>query len=378
MAMSTWNIRSGSTVWGWVTAGGVLISAAVGGPRAWGQGCVAARPGSCFLAPGLELHPHQGFTVSAGYRWLHSDRHFRGDHEEAERQAEGSEVINDSHFVDVSLSYSFTPRYSVSLTLPFSLNDRSQVVRSNDVQRTILQRFATQSAGIGDLRFSGNAWVRDPESMPRWNVLVGLGVDMPTGEEDATDTFQAYDANSRQIVARERTVDQSIQPGDGGWGIFYELYGYYRFTDRLNAYVSGSYMMTPEEKNGVPTFRSNPYEAIMSIADSYLGRVGLDYLILPSWGLSVALGGRIEGVPVYDAVGGSEGFRRPGIAISIEPGLNLNRGPWMFGVTTPVAMYRNREVSVPDKQWGAETGVPRHGDAAFADYVVVATVSRRF
>lgn len=347
-------------------------------PSAVAQGCVASRAGSCFLAPGIELHPHQGFSVAAGYRWLHSDRHFTGDHEEVHRQEEGSEVINDSHFVDLSLNYAFTPRYSATLTLPFSLNDRSQVVRSNDVQRTILQRFATQSAGLGDIRLTGNAWVRDPEEMPKWNLLVGLGADMPTGAEDATDTFQAFDATSRQIVARERTVDQSIQPGDGGWGIIYEIYGYYRITDRLNAYLNGVYTMTPEEKNGVPTFRSNPYESIMSIADTYLGRVGFDYAVMPSWGLSMSLGGRIEGVPVNDALGGSEGFRRPGFSIGIEPSVNLTRGNWMFGVSTPVALYRNREVSVPDKQLAAATGIPRHGDAAFADYLVMATISRRF
>lgn len=349
-----------------------------GTPRATAQGCVAARAGSCFLAPGMELHPHEGFSVATGYRWLHSDRHFTGDHEDTEREAEGSQVINDSHFVDLSLTYAFTPRYSATLTVPFSINDRSSVVRSNDVARTILQRYATQSAGLGDVRLTGNAWVLDPEKMPKWNVLVGLGVDAPTGEDDATDTFQVFDSKTKQIVAQERTVDQSIQPGDGGWGIVFELYGYYRITDRLNAYVNGAYTMTPEEKNGVPTFRSNPYEAIMSIADTYLGRVGFDYAILPSQGLTLSLGGRIEGVPVYDAIGGSEGFRRPGFAIAIEPGLSLMRGDWTFGVTTPVALYRNREVSVPDQQQSNATGIPRHGDAAFADYVVVATVSKRF
>jgi hypothetical protein len=50
----------------------------------------------------------------------------------------------------------------------------------------------------------------------------------------------------------------------------------------------------------------------------------------------------------------------------------------MFNLTTPVALYRNRERSVPDKQWAAATGIPRHGDAAFADYLVMATISKRF
>ena len=138
------------------------------------------------------------------------------------------------------------------------------------------------------------------------------------------------------------------------------------------------YQFTPEEDNGVPTYRSNPYEAIMSIADTYMGRVGFDYLIVPDWGFALSLGGRIEGVPVYDAFGGSDWFRRPGFSIGIEPGITASRWGWTLGVTTPVALYRNREQSVPDKQLSAATGTDRHGDAAFADYVVLVTLARRF
>jgi len=326
----------------------------------------------------MELRPHSGWQANVGYRWLHSDRHFVGDHEEKHRQEEGSEVINDSHFIDLGVSYAITPRYSVNLVIPFSIHDRSQVVRSNDTARTILQRFSTQSAGLGDLRLTGSGWLLDPEKMPKGNVLLGLGVDMPTGEEDATDTFQVFDPATRQIVARERTVDQSIQPGDGGWGVILEMYSYYRFTDWLNAYANASYLITPEEENGVPTFRANPFEAIMSIPDTYMGRVGFDFLVWPEWGLSLSLGGRIEGVPVHDVIGGSEGFRRPGFSIGIEPGITASRNGWTLGVPPPAAVYRNRERSVPDQQSTAATGVYRHGDAAFADYVVLVTLGKQF
>lgn len=347
-------------------------------PQAQAQGCVASRGGACFHLPGMELQPHSGFMATVGYRWLHSDRHFVGDEEQVHREEEGSEVINDSNYLDLGLSYAITPRYAVNLVVPFSFNNRSQVVRSNDVQRTILQRFDTQSYGLGDLRLTGNAWIRDPQTMPKANLMLGLGVDMPTGQDDVTDTFQVYDPASRQIVARNRTVDQSIQLGDGGWGIITELYGYWRILERLNAYVNGVYQFTPEEDNGVPTYRSNPYEAIMSIADTYMGRAGFDYLLLPDWGLALSLGARIEGVPVYDAFGGSDWFRRPGFSVGIEPGITASRWGWTLGVTTPVAVYRNREQSVPDKQLSAATGTERHGDAAFADFLVLATLARRF
>ena len=44
----------------------------------------------------------------------------------------------------------------------------------------------------------------------------------------------------------------------------------------------------------------------------------------------------------------------------------------------PIAVYRNRPQSVADKRTTADTGVYRHGDAAFADFFVTLGVSRRF
>jgi hypothetical protein len=116
----------------------------------------------------------------------------------------------------------------------------------------------------------------------------------------------------------------------------------------------------------------------MSIADSYLGRAGFEYVLWPKQGLTLSLAGRIEGVPVYDAVGGSDGFRRPGFAISIEPGIDLTVNSWSVSLYIPVAVYRNREQSVPDKQLSAATGISRHGDAAFADFLVMFKVTKRF
>jgi hypothetical protein len=44
----------------------------------------------------------------------------------------------------------------------------------------------------------------------------------------------------------------------------------------------------------------------------------------------------------------------------------------------PVAVYRNRQRSVPDEQQSEATGEWRHGDAAFADFLVMFSLSRQF
>jgi hypothetical protein len=300
-----------------------------------------------------------------------------GDDEQEHREREGSQVENFSNFIDLNLTYAFTPRYSAMLTIPWVVHERSQVVRAG-AGGPILDRFSTHSSGLGDVRLEGNAWVLEPAHDRKWNVLLGLGFDAPTGEDDARDVFEVYDAATRTIVARQRTVDQSIQPGDGGWGLTLDVYSFYTIVPRLNAYVNGAYTFTPEEKNGVPTYRSNAFEAEMSIADSYLGRAGVEYMVLPKYGFSVSLGGRVEGVPVYDAIGGSEGFRRPGYSVSIEPGLSAMYKGWAAAVYTPVAVYRNREQSVPDKQTTAATGRYTQGDAAFADFSVLFSLAKNF
>ena len=90
--------------------------------------------------------------------------------------------------------------------------------------------------------------------------------------------------------------------------------------------------------------------------------------------------------PVEDIIGGSDGFRRPGFAVAIDPGIQLARGRFTFNVNVPFALYRNRERSLADGQAsayrvanpvaGQSTDV--HGDAAFADYVVTTSLSVRF
>ena len=211
-----------------------------------------ARAQGCIVSRGTGVQPFTDFEAEAGqietslsYRFLHSHRHFVGSVEQHERAHEGSEVINRSHFIDAAVRYSFDERFSATLTLPFATHDRSQVVRGAD--RTILQRFHTQSSGLADVRLMANGWLWTPGSAQRGNVQLGLGVDIPTGKDDVEDTFQTLDAASGRIVGVRRTVDQSIQPGDGGWGVLLDVYAFRTLRPRWSVFASASYALTPEE-----------------------------------------------------------------------------------------------------------------------------------
>jgi hypothetical protein len=81
---------------------------------------------------------------------------------------------------------------------------------------------------------------------------------------------------------------------------------------------------------------------------------------------------RDEGVKVRDIIGGSLGFRRPGYALSVEPGAQYQRGKTTWSLNIPVAVQRNRKRSVPDLIRSTA------GDAAFADYLILLGYSRSF
>lgn len=312
----------------------------------------------------------QTWQVSFSWRYQKSDRHFRGTHEETNRTAEHSEVINTVHLAEIGIRYDFDPQTSVSVGIPYLMAERSHPIR--DENRDVVGRSVLNSQGLGDITIVGRRLLWDPSQPRRGNLSLGLGVKLPTGDPNVVDTRERLEDGER--VLSVETVDQSVQPGDGGFGAIVDLSGFLKLRARgdLAAYVSGAYLINPEGTNGVHTFRNNEGEEIMSIADQYVFRTGV--VASPaSWnGFSVGLGGRIEGVPVHDLFGSSEGFRRPGYAVSVEPTIGWTRGRHSVSLAVPIAVQRNRQRSVPDIR------NDRHGDAAFADYLVLLGYWRSF
>jgi hypothetical protein len=138
-------------------------------------------------------------------------------------------------------------------------------------------------------------------------------------------------------------------------------------------YFNGSYLATPGNTNNIlRSTTGSSTTAYNSISDQYLMELGAAYSIQKVRGLTVTLGPRMEGVPARDLIGHSLGFRRPGSASSIEPGAQYYRGNQVFSATIGRAIYRNRTRSVPDILSG------KHGDAAFADWVWLASYTYRF
>jgi len=87
--------------------------------------------------------------------------------------------------------------------------------------------------------------------------------------------------------------------------------------------------------------------------------------------VALSFGARIEGVPGYDAIGGSLGFRRPGYTIPLEPAGSWTGKKNPISLNVPVAFYCNRERSAPENVLGAPGG-----GAAFADSILIGFTHR--
>lgn len=81
---------------------------------------------------------------------------------------------------------------------------------------------------------------------------------------------------------------------------------------------------------------------------------------------------------MFDLIGSIQGFRRPGYVLSTEPGLGYMIKSNEFSQSVPIAVVRDRTQSLADRELQALSKTSQHGDAAFADYVVMVSYSHRF
>jgi len=336
------------------------------------QGCVAIRSTGGLCA--MDEHPDSAlkngqWLFNSNGRYYQSFRHFVGKQEQFQRIALGNNVINTVETEDLSLTRIFNDRWSVSVTLPFAVNRRSQLAGTT--------RFSTRSAGMGDIRAAGYYWLLDPAKVHNFNVQLGLGIKFATGKDNAEDYF--LQSNGTRLLG---PVDQSIQLGDGGTGYTLELNTFYNLSHKFGFYGNFFYLSNPADVNGTPrsaTAASATAIAITSdvesIPDQMLLRIGASYVVKR---FDFTLGLREDCLPVHDLIGESDGFRRPGKIYSAEPGITYRIKNIALYALVPVAIVRDRTQSVPDQRQTALTGTYSQGDAAFADYVINVGLTVKF
>ena len=328
------------------------------------QGCVAIKGIAGVCSRPMDA---KGWELNFNNRYFKSYKHFVGTVEQKQRVENGTQVINHSYELDITATRTINSRWSLAITLPIMDFSRSSLYEHDGTTRHI-----THSFGIGDARFSAYRWMFDPKTSHKGNLQIGLGIKLPTGNYNYQDYF--YKKADSSVLG---PVDQSIQPGDGGTGITFELNSFYNFTHKLAVYGSFFYLINPREVNGTSTTRGSIASAsakkyntdVMSVPDLFMTRSGVSYMVNK---FTFSGGVRIEGLPSTDLIGGSRGFRRPGYIISAEPSVTYVAKKISLNLAVPFALKRNRTQSDSDKRRTVDTGVHQQGDAAFADFLVSA------
>jgi len=316
-----------------------------------------------FTSPSLggqrESFLEQGaWQVGVAFRRLYADKWFVGSQQNEAAAPFGRPLYLDINSLDLSLAYGVTHRLSLMLTLPFSYGTHSRFYADTS-------RHKVSALGIGDVSLVGSYWLRDPDGIPGGNIAVGLGVKTPAGNNQAEDDFfLPNDSITRRVV------DQSIQLGDGGWGVMLQAVAYQRLSSRLSAYLVGSYLVSVRETTEVAAPLPGRH---LAVPDVYSARLGVAYGLAPSLGLSGSLGGRIDGIPQWDLIGGRDlGFRRPGYTLYLDPTVALRHGSNEFTLSIPIRLHQDFQQSMLDKQ------VNFRGGGDLANYLLFAGYTHRF
>jgi hypothetical protein len=332
-------------------------------PFAFGQGCVVARSTGEVGGPqsqGGYLAKGE-FNFEIGYRHQFSFRHFVGDVEQTQRAALGNQVMNKINLQTLAVTYQATPRFSFTADVP--------ILSASRHTQNSAQFYETH--GLGDFSVMAQGWIWNPQENTRGNVQLGVGMLAPTGRYDISPLVDARDGKG----PLPKPADYSIQPGQGGWGIPLQ-WAAYKNIKSTQVYFNGTYLAMLQSINDFQ--RSTTVNAVTktqfnAIQDQYLLETGVAHAVPRIRGLIVTIGPRWEGVPARNLLPADNlGFRRPGYALSIEPGFQYVHGAHTFTATFGRAVYRNRTVSVPDQLTNG------HGDAAFADWVWLASYSFRW
>ena len=309
--------------------------------------------------------------VNISTRNLRSSDHYNGTVEQVARQTADTFVVNLQHMVDVSVSHNFTDRLSMNVGVPF-LNSSWGIPMPLAGGRAA--RVDQVGRGLGDISVSGRAWLLPTARFRSGNIAVGVGFKMPTGNPDAKATFPNIAGTNPQL----KPVDQSVQPGDGGWGLTMDVSGFKRIR-YATLFGSASYLANPRDHNNTTAIGYNISAAAVppisadgtsynSVPDQFMARLG-GAVPIGKTGFACSLAWRVEGLPRYDLIGQSHGFRRPGVEMFVEPGVSYAKGSHVYSVQIPVGYYRNR---FPNPYTGNK------GDATFPNYIVLASYGYRF
>ncbi len=291
------------------------------------------------------------------FRRLSADQWFVGSNVRESAAPFGRPLLLNIYSLDATFTYGVTDRVSVTLTVPFSRGTHSRFYADGN-------RHTVKAAGLGDISGIANVWLRPPASESSGNVAIGLGLKTASGNNGVVDNYFLADGS-----VTKNPVDQSIQLGDGGVGVIFQLQAYRKLVGSASGYVYGWYLLTPREKTGV----ASPLADVpLSVPDVYSFRSGISTALWRKHGISASLGPRFDGIPLRDFVGRSSGFRRPGYSLYLDQGIVVTAKRSTWSINVPLRVHQDFQRSLADIERGTAGG----GD--LAKYLVLIGYTVRF
>ncbi|MFI5154802.1 MAG: hypothetical protein ACHQEM_01365 [Chitinophagales bacterium] len=262
-----------------------------------------------------------------------------------------SNVIK-SYSLDITATRFLSNGWSITLDLPIGYNSRTTRAEHSGTGQPL---HTTSAFGLGDIRLIVYKWLFKPSPSQKINVQLGLGIKLPTGDYQVQDYFHR-NHDSTLVLA---PVSFPVQLGDGGTGFSTELNTFFIFNNTFSLYGNFYYLFNPRNQNGVSTLEGVPpnppqlaqaqnYSTInvTSVTDQFSLRAGLNAAI-GNWLFSV--GARTDGVPVHDAIGRSDGLRRAGHNVEVEPGVLYNFKKISVYFYLPILVYHHVSIDDPEK-----------------------------
>jgi len=336
------------------------------------QGCIPVRSLNGFGQYNLTNNTFStaDWQLNLTNRYFQSSRDFKETVDQ--KTPKQNKTLNETYTLDFSLTRLLKNGWSVNMSIPINANARTTSFEHggpNTPRRT------THSFGAGDLRIALYKWLIKPVDKQKRNVQLGLGIKFATGDYKYEDYF--YRNDTTKVLSY---VNPGIQLGDGGTGIITELNTFYTFSKSVGVYGNFYYLINPREQNGTTyTFGRTPNPLQVkaggvesSVPDVFSIRAGT-YVNIDRF--SIQGGIRHEGSPVEDLIGGSNGGRRAGYILSVEPGLVYTAKTTSLYLYVPITIDRSIKQNIPDKNITAITGVYTVGTGGSPDYQLIAGIS---
>lgn len=284
--------------------------------------------------------------ITLSYRRLTADEWVVGHDVRNESGPGGRPLEIDIHSFDLNLALAVSARFTLALNLPYSTGTLGRIYPDGEWHEA-------SAAGLSDANVTGTYWLWAPAGNPRGNLALTLGVKAGTGTNDAEDDL--FLANGTSVSF---PVDDTLQPGDGSWGIIVQFHGFRKLTGNVFAYGSGSYTINPRVIRDEVRQPAGPLASEhFAVPDVFGLRAGVATAAAPNLGVSASLGVRFDGTTRRDLIGGrDDGFRRPAVVGYLDPGVALVRGNHAVTASVPLRIYKNFRRSYLDEQKGRPGG----------------------